>query len=216
LPQQEHRSQRVIRTAGAGESMIDAMLSGVQPVANTTLGLIARPGVVDVRIMATGRTADAARTTLLESVRLVSDRLGEHVFGFDEETLQAVVARELVKRDLSIVVAEAGLSGMLVGRLSGCGECFSRGVVLPAPVSADDLEAALQALTVEQAAQVGLGAALVEGGDSTAILISVLVSETGSCRHTRLSHGGHPDLAAERAANLALGALRRELGAHSG
>ncbi len=111
---------RTLRTAGVGESSLDDMIGrDLLNEGNPSVGLAAHHGCVDVRVTAKAATKEAA-TSLLNDMqaRLVS-RIGEHVFGEDEDTLESVVLQLLERYQLYVHVTEAGHTGVLSACFGG-------------------------------------------------------------------------------------------------
>ena len=105
---------RTLRTAGIGESSLDHLIGrDLLNEGNPSVGLAAHHGCVDVRVTAKATTKEEA-TELLNDMqaRLVS-RIGEHVFGEDDDTLESVVLQFLERHQLKVHVTEAGLTGVL-------------------------------------------------------------------------------------------------------
>ena len=105
---------RTLRTAGIGESSLDHMIGrDLLNEGNPSVGLAAHHGCVDVRVTAKAATKEAAIDLLNDmQTRLVS-RIGEHVFGKDDDTLESVVLQLLQRHQLNVHVTEAGLTGVL-------------------------------------------------------------------------------------------------------
>ena len=111
---------RTLRTAGIGESSLDdkigtAILSGGNP----TVGLAAHHGSVDVRITAKADTKARALRLLDEMQTKLEAKIGEHIFGIDDATLEDVVFELLQKHNLTIHVTEAGLPGVITNSWNG-------------------------------------------------------------------------------------------------
>jgi len=111
---------RTLRTAGIGESSLDdkigtAILSGGNP----TVGLAAHHGSVDVRITAKADTKAKALRLLDEMQAKLEAKIGEHIFGIDDATLEAVVFDLLQEHNLTIHVTEAGLPGVITNSWNG-------------------------------------------------------------------------------------------------
>ncbi len=109
---------RTLRTTGVPESVMEHQLAG--PLApligrGLNLGYCARPGEVDVRLAARGN--DAARL-VAEAETVVRQTVGRHVYGVEDDLLEAVVVRLLTERRLTLAVAESCTGGRLAGRLT--------------------------------------------------------------------------------------------------
>ncbi len=157
---------RVLKVVGLGESAIDDQIG--EPIAassNPNVGVLAHPGQVDVRVAAKeASAADAA--ALIEPVeREVRRILGEHVFGADEDTLEAAVGPLLRARTLTVASHEDVTGGMLAQALStAAGGDFLQGIVtsLGAEEASDGGVAARRA--ADLAARCGAGATVAVHG----------------------------------------------------
>ncbi|MDR7520852.1 MAG: competence/damage-inducible protein A [Armatimonadota bacterium] len=108
---------RVLRVAGLGESVVEERVRDLIHGTNPTVAPLARLGEVHLRITAKGRPEEVA--TLIDDMEeRLRARLGDAVFGADDETLQGVVARLLIERQLTLAVAESCTGGLLTARLS--------------------------------------------------------------------------------------------------
>ena len=124
--------QRVLYCYGTGESnigekIIDLMAEGSNPAIGTT----ARNGVIGVRITATGGEDEIA-AILDDAEREIRNRLGELVFGVDNDDIAVAVAALLVKHHKTIAVAEsctAGLIASMLGSVPGISAHLLEGVV---------------------------------------------------------------------------------------
>ncbi len=110
---------RTLKTAGIGESSLDDMIGlDILNERNPSVGLAAHHGCVDIRLTAKARSKVAAESLLDAMQRRLYDRVGEHIFGTDEATLEGVVAQMLLARQLSVHIVEAGLPGVISERLA--------------------------------------------------------------------------------------------------
>jgi competence/damage-inducible protein CinA-like protein len=98
--QNKYQLQSVIRScilhsSGIGESAVDDIISDLEKSKNPTVGLLAHPGLVDIRITARAEDASAAEI-LIEPVReTIRNRLAENIFGEGDQTLTSVVLASL-------------------------------------------------------------------------------------------------------------------------
>ena len=102
LGHQEVIKVRVLRTVGIGESQVDSRIGDLMESENPTVGLAAHPGQTDVRIVAKAASEEEADRLIAEMERQVRDRLGEVIYGVEEETVAEVVARMLAERELTL------------------------------------------------------------------------------------------------------------------
>lgn len=132
---------RVLRTWGASESALaEAVAERFDALAGdgrVTIAFLAS-GIEGIKVRLTARgDDDAAASALLageeERVRsLIQARLGDIVFGVDEESMEDVVAREVSSRHWTLAVAESLTGGLIASRLvnvPGASTWFRGGVV---------------------------------------------------------------------------------------
>lgn len=205
---------RVLHAGGVGESQIDELIGDLEELSNPTVGLAAHAGQIDIRITARADSLDEANQLIGKVAAVVLQRLGENIFGEDEETLESVVQRELAAHNWKLVVLEAGLSNMLIQRLSKGSPNFAGGELLNEPLPVEVLQQKIHMLQDSQLAEVGLAVAL-HSADGQHDFDMILNIPNSSKTRTR-SYGGPPQMAAAWAANQALDWLRRTLSSMNG
>jgi nicotinamide-nucleotide amidase len=122
---------RVIKVFGLGESDIEQRLSDFIGGKNPSMTLLAKHSEMHIRLVSR-ENEQKAMETLDESERLIRDRLGDKVFGINEETLIGLVSQSLKKHKRTISTAESCTGGMLGAVLTqepGSSEFFLGGVV---------------------------------------------------------------------------------------
>jgi nicotinamide-nucleotide amidase len=124
---------RLLRTWGRSESDVAETLADLyEATTNPSVAFLASGGEIKVRLSAKADTAEEAATMLEPLDREVRDRLGDSVFGVDDETIQVVLFRLLEERGWRIGVAESVTGGLLSAALTevpGSSEYFVGGVV---------------------------------------------------------------------------------------
>ncbi|MBI5669933.1 MAG: CinA family nicotinamide mononucleotide deamidase-related protein [Chloroflexi bacterium] len=101
---------RVLRTAGIGESTLDAQIGDdLLQQSNPTVGLAAHTGQVDVRITAKAASAEEADRMITEVESQLRSRIGPYIFGVDDEKIEAVVVRLLQEKQATIAISETGI-----------------------------------------------------------------------------------------------------------
>jgi nicotinamide-nucleotide amidase len=110
---------RVLKCVGLGESRIGERLADfMEKSTNPTVGTLAHLGQVDVRIAAKGADAEEANR-LIEPVEAeIRARLGEAVFGADQDTLEAEIGRRLATLGTRVALVEVGTAGAATERLA--------------------------------------------------------------------------------------------------
>jgi hypothetical protein len=177
--------------------MIDEKIADLEMLSNPTVGLAAHTGVVDIRIAAKARNESGADTMIEQIEQQVRARLGDVVFGADEDRLEEVVLNAVAKRGWSLVGVESGLDGLLARKIPHT-------VSLPG-LSADSLMAALRAARAESDADAALGVSMHLEDRSAEM---ALITSKGEKTH-RITYGGPPRSLARWSVNLALDWLRR-------
>lgn len=200
---------RILHIAGVGESQIDERIADLEKLSNPTVGLAAHPGVVDVRLTAKAESAQRAKEMLAELEEQARQRLGDWVYGADEETLSRVVLGLVAARNKTLAVIEKGLDGTVIKLLTGQGNAFVGGEILNSNVQTKPLKELSLQYAKEVKADLVLGVELHAGGKKHELEVAIVGSTRE--RHYSLSYGGHILQAPDWAANLALSILRREL-----
>jgi nicotinamide-nucleotide amidase len=112
---------RTLKCMGLTESYIDEALDDlIKTGSNPTIGLLAQMPLGEIHVRLTAKAADEpAAACLIEPLEVkVRQRLGTAVFGADEVEYEHVVAGLIRQHNLTIAVAEAGLTGGVGHELS--------------------------------------------------------------------------------------------------
>ena len=124
---------RVLRTAGVGESDLDATIADlVREQKNPSIAVLAHPGLVDVKITAKAATRAAASASIAELAPRIRERLGDCVYAEDGETLESVVGESLKRRGWTLAVGESCTGGSLAAAITavpGASSYFKGGVI---------------------------------------------------------------------------------------
>ncbi|MBN1427851.1 MAG: CinA family nicotinamide mononucleotide deamidase-related protein [Anaerolineae bacterium] len=108
---------RTLRTAGIGESQIDARIADLMIGANPTVGLAAHSGQTDIRITAKAGDKAAAQRLIEPVEHELRKRLGNWIYGIGAQPIEEVIIQMLRERQASISSIEAGTDGLLAQRL---------------------------------------------------------------------------------------------------
>lgn len=124
---------RVLKVCGIGESRVDAAIGDlINNQANPTVGVLASPDSVRIRMTARAETAAEAGALLDQLEPVVRERLPGLVMGIDEDTLEGVVAELIRGRGWNVAIAETATGGILAHRFSAAaGTVFAGANVLP-------------------------------------------------------------------------------------
>ncbi len=116
---------KILRTCVVGESCIDELIGDLMRGRNPTVGLSAHPGQTDVRITAKAEDEARADEMIKETEAELRTRLGDIIFGADEETLEEVVASLLSGQHKTIAILETNTGGLIIQRLTSTNEGLS-------------------------------------------------------------------------------------------
>ncbi len=200
---------RVLHAAGIGESVVDDLIGDLEKLSNPTVGLLAHPGQVDVRITAKAGSVDEADQMIQGVEATVRERLGEAIYGADGETLESVLAQELARRGWGLAVLECNLGGDLRARLARANLPEERVVVEEGECPGEGVEARLTAMMREMGVEVGLAVRLRPGAERQSLTLLARLPQ-GEEKSER-SYGGPPALGVSWAVHNALDFLRRTL-----
>jgi len=205
---------RIIHTAGIGESQIDEMITDLETLHNPTVGLAAHSGQVDVRITAKADTETEADVLIKEIEIQLRSRLGDWIYGADEETLEKAALQALQKKGWRLTVVEAGLGGELIRRLASGSEdsdprynnIFLGGEVLADAPDSGELLSFVSAYHQTHQAEVCLGVAIQRGHVKQNVHM-VLITPEGAQKFSR-PYGGPPGNTPRWALNHSLDVIR--------
>lgn len=232
---------RRVRTTGVAESALAEKVVDLLPsLAPLAVAFLPSLDGVDLRVTSWGELPEPeAGAALDRAAALLAERAGAAAYTIGDETLAAILGRELVQRGLTLALAESCTGGLLGARLTdqpGASDFLLGGVISYANeakeallrVRADTLSAH-GAVSEEVAREMALGARAALGA-RTALAVTGIAGPTGgtegkpvgtvwlaaalpggsvATRHVRLP-GDRSEVRA-RAAQAALALLLREL-----
>lgn len=109
---------RVLRTWGVGESRIAEALDDLFESANPSIAFLISDMEVKIRISAKAADAAAAHRLLAPIENEIRARLGEAVFGSDDETVEKIVVQGLASHGWSVATVEAATLGQVGARIA--------------------------------------------------------------------------------------------------
>ncbi len=230
---------RMLRICGPGEASVeDAVRDLLHEQANPTVAPLVSLGEVMLRITAKAPSKDEADSMIAAVESRIRERLGDDIYGADDDRLEHAVVRLLKEKKASCVVAESITGGLIAHKLTevpGCSAVLGLAVtsysneakqsVLGVP---EALIKAHGAVSREVACAMAIGAISLAGADvaisTTGIagpaggseakpigLVFVGLAWRGGVSSVRLSLFGTRGEIKERAAKKALDLLRRHL-----
>lgn len=120
--------QRVIRHArinsfGLGESAAEEMLGDVTKRGrDPEVGITVHEATITLRIVSEAGTVEECQRKILETRETIYQRLGDYIFGEEDDELQHTVVRSLVKAGQTLAVADAGTGGLIAQWLFGAAQ----------------------------------------------------------------------------------------------
>ncbi len=123
---------RLIKTTGLPESSVCPKVEDLLKMgSDTTLGIYAHLGQVDLKITAKAKNKLTAKKAILPIEKIIRRHLGSIVFGADSETLESVVGGLILKHKKTLSVAESCTGGLIANRITsvpGSSKYFSLGI----------------------------------------------------------------------------------------
>ncbi|HHY12774.1 MAG TPA: competence/damage-inducible protein A [Firmicutes bacterium] len=125
-----------LNIAGLGEARVAEALADLLGCPNPTVAPYAGAGQVRLRIAAHGCDKGEALAMISKVEKEVRRRLGHHVYGKNEETLEMALGTLLGRIGLTLAVAESVTGGLICHRLTevpGSSKYFKMGMVAYSP-----------------------------------------------------------------------------------
>ena len=227
---------RVLKVADLGESAVDDRIGRlIAESSNPTVGVLAHPGQVDVRIAARATDIDRAKELIQPVEDEVRKLLGDHIFGTDDETMESIIGGMLQERDATVAVYEDLSAGAVSDSMrTAAGERFLEAIVANTDIPRNRLigeiesegmsgeersKALAQAIREHSGASIGIAVhGIPESPDAEVSAVNLARGDTYivvcdadkiEMRHVRSAGSGAPDRL--RAAMYAFGTLRHHL-----
>ncbi|MDW8209043.1 MAG: competence/damage-inducible protein A [Chloroherpetonaceae bacterium] len=225
----------VLRVAGMGESVVEEQIKDLMRDSNPTVAPYAKVGEVHLRVTARADTVEEAERMVRERAALVRQRLGDAIYGENDDPLEKAVVELLRQRGRTVATAESCTGGLVAQRITdvpGSSAVFMGGVVAYSNAAKTDLVAVpaeliarVGAVSPEVAEALAVGAqrrfATTYGVGITGIagpdggtpekpvgLVYIAVAGPEGCHVERASFLGSRQTIRQRAAQSALNLLR--------
>jgi competence/damage-inducible protein CinA-like protein len=198
---------RVLHSAGTGESQIDDLIGDLEELSNPSVGLAAHSGQVDIRITAKAGSPEEADALILPVEQTIRQRLGNWIYGADDESLEAIALEAVHRNGWTLAVVESGLGGDLIRRLASAPGPFLGGQMLTEVPSPEDLSSITDEYCRARGANVGLGVAIHPAGSRHDVYL-VLITPEGRQQYMR-PYGGPPEYAPRWALHHSLDVIRK-------
>ncbi|SKA81530.1 nicotinamide-nucleotide amidase [Caloramator quimbayensis] len=230
---------KVIRTFGIGESSMAEKVSDlIENMTNPTVAPYAKQNEAILRITARAKDEFEAKKLIEPIAEEIKNRLLDYVYGEDDDTLENVVGRMLLDKNITISTAESCTGGLLAAKLinyPGISKVFIEGAVTYSneakisrlKVKKETLQkygavssqvAAEMALGIAKASNTRIGISTTGiagpggGSDEKPVgLVYIGLCIDGNVKTVRYNFSGDRQKIRERAAMYAIDYLRREL-----
>jgi nicotinamide-nucleotide amidase len=231
--------QRKINTFGAGESQVEEKVADLTRRGHVPeVGITASDAIISLRVFARGKTRDEALALAAPVEATIRERLGELVYGVEDEDLHDAVMALLAAKRQTLATAEGVTAGMVAARLAtvpGAGAWFRGGVtaydnrlkvdLLGVPQTLLDEHGAVSAAAAERMAvgcrtrlgtdlavsTVGVAGPGDLGPDLPAGKVFAALAWDGGVRSATFSWSGTRDEVRRRTAKMALNLVRLHL-----
>jgi nicotinamide-nucleotide amidase len=123
---------RLLKTFGIGESSLEAELADLARDGDVEIGFRTTFPDNFLRVVARGESAEAADARIADVELAVGKRLGDLIYGADDDTMSSVVGRALSGAGASVATAESCTGGGIAERITdvpGASDYFLGGVV---------------------------------------------------------------------------------------
>lgn len=156
---------RVLKTVGIGESRVDELLGDlIGAGANPQIGLMASQGEIKISIAVKAGSPAEAMAMILPLENEISRRLGDKIYGKDDETLEKAVERLLAGAGWTLAILETFTGGKAAERLHA----------LPSPQVIESR------VVPDRDRVMRLAADLAKGAEAATALATGLRKETGA------------------------------------
>ena len=166
---------RTLRIVGAGEIRIEDLVRDLMQAANPTVAPYAKTGEVHLRITARAASDGEADVLIAPVEQALRRRLGDVVYGTDDETLEYVLVQALTLLGLTLTTAESCTGGLVAQRLTSVPDAsrvFEEGFVTYANTAKtkclrvpEELLARVGAVSADVARAMAVGAREAAGSD---------------------------------------------------
>ncbi len=109
---------RTLRIAGMGESLVEERAKDLMASDNPTVAPYAKTGEVHLRITARAKTPEEAQALIAPREAAIKERLGDVVYGVDNETLEGALVGLLKMLGQTVAVAESCTGGLVAKRIT--------------------------------------------------------------------------------------------------
>jgi len=123
---------RNIKTMGMSEGAVDEVISEFFGIENPYLGIYSKADGIHLRVIARAKDSQSARAMIVPVEQAIHERLGDYVWGYDDETPEQSAGKSLTEKGLTLAVMEMCTGGALtnaITNVSNSSSYFKGGIV---------------------------------------------------------------------------------------
>jgi len=109
---------RNIKTMGMSEGAVDEIISEFFGVENPYLGIYSKADGIHLRVIARAKDTATAHAMIAPVEKAIHERLGEYVWGYDDDTPEQSAGKSLMGKGLSVAVMEMCTGGALANSIT--------------------------------------------------------------------------------------------------
>ena len=200
---------RVLHVSGVGELQVDEWIGDLETMQNPTVGLLAHPGQVDVRVTAKANSVEEANLMIDAMVKVLYQRLGDSIYGTDDVLLEKAVLDKLVINEWHLIIVEWGMRTEFLTRLKRIPFQSEKITILSSTDEKSAWELKEQQLSQLTGNDVMLSAIYKPGLEKQALVLFLKTPINEQI--VDLSYGGPPINGIPWAVNMSLDFIRRNI-----
>jgi len=124
---------RIIKITGLSESKVNEAIEDILKIAGkVSMGIYPYPEEIHVKITVTEKNEKSAGRIIAKIEKEIKSRLKNYIFGYDNEKLEEVVGKRLLRSKKTLATAESCTGGLLANRITdipGSSNYFKSGLV---------------------------------------------------------------------------------------
>lgn len=122
-----------IKIVGLVEARVNRIVKDLLSIGpETTLGIYVHLGEVELKITAKAKGEKSADREIRKVEKEIRKRLGNYIYGTDDEALEYVVGKMLARKRQTLAIAESATGGLIANRItniSGSSRYFKTGII---------------------------------------------------------------------------------------
>lgn len=124
---------RIIKITGLAESKVNEIIEDILKISsNVQMGIYPHPEEIHVKITVTEKNEKSAALIINKIEKQIKFRLKDYIFGYDNDKLEEIVGKMLLKSKKTLVIAESCTGGLLASRITdipGSSDYFKLGLI---------------------------------------------------------------------------------------